>query len=36
MNSTENATGMICMICACIGSVIGVGDSFTCRYAVIA
>ena len=32
----ENATGMICITFACTGSVIGVGDSFTCRYAVIA
>ena len=36
MNSTENAIGMICITFACTGSVIGVGDSFTCRYAVIA
>ena len=36
MNITENAIGMICITFACTGSEIGVGDSFTCRYAVIA
>ena len=36
MNITENAIGMICITFACTGSEIGVGDSRTCRYAVIA
>ena len=32
----ENAIGMNCITFACTGSEIGVGDSRTCRYAVIA